>query len=91
MTNTNWYDTILDFSRDTENKQYSGYEEWKKANADIIKSKEIENLEKMLEHKDRNKSKREHKREVISSKVNTQNLTTKGYQEKEISGKEIGE
>ena len=57
--NTNWYATILGFFRDedTENEQDSGYEEWKKENADIINLKEIANLEKMLEHKDRNKSK----------------------------------
>ena len=36
--NTNWYATILGFFRDedTENEQDSGYEEWKKENADII-------------------------------------------------------
>ena len=40
--NTNWYATILGFFRDedTENEQDSGYEEWKKENADIINLKE---------------------------------------------------
>ena len=44
--NTNWYATILGFFRDedTENEQDSGYEEWKKENADIINLKEIANL-----------------------------------------------
>ena len=87
--NTNWYATILGFFRDedTENEQDSGYEEWKKENADIINSKDIANLEKMLEHKDRNKSKnkrKEQKEKVINpEEVDIQNLsTTKGYEEK---------
>lgn len=88
--NTNWYATILGFFRDedTENEQDSGYEEWKKENADIINSKEIANLEKMLEHKDRNKSKKrkeqKEKEKVINpEEVDIQNLsTTKGYEEK---------
>ena len=85
--NTNWYATILGFFRDedTENEQDSGYEEWKKENADIINSKEIANLEKMLEHKDRNKSKNKRKEEKVinSEEVDIQNLsTTKGYEEK---------
>ena len=49
--------------------------------------KEIANLEKMLEHKDRNKSKnkrKEQKEKVINpEEVDIQNLsTTKGYEEK---------
>lgn len=88
--NTNWYATILGFFRDedTENEQDSGYEEWKKENADIINSKKIANLEKMLEHKDRNKSRnkrKEQKEKVInnSKEVDIQNLsTTKEYEEK---------
>ena len=79
--NTNWYATILGFFRDedTENEQDSGYEEWKKENADIINSKEIANLEKMLEHKDRNKE----EKVINSEEVDIQNLsTTKGYEEK---------
>ena len=78
--NTNWYATILGFFRDedTENEQDSGYEEWKKENGI---------LEKMLEHKDRNKSKnkrKEQKEKVINpEEVDIQNLsTTKGYEEK---------
>lgn len=96
--NTNWHATILGFFRDedTENEQDSGYEEWKKENADIINLKEIANLEKMLEHKDRNKSKnkrKEQKEKVINpEEVDIQNLsTTKGYEEKIMNGKEIGE
>ena len=87
--NTNWYATILGFFRDedTENEQDSGYGEWKNENADIINLKEIANLEKMLEHKDRNKSKnkrKEQKEKVINpEEVDIQNLsTTKGYEEK---------
>ena len=70
--NTNWYATILGFFRDedTENEQDSGYEEWKKENADIINLKEIANLEKMLEHKDRNKSKnKEYKFEYVNGSL----------------------
>ena len=65
-----------------------GFEDFfKKENADIINLKEIANLEKMLEHKDRNKSKnkrKEQKEKVINpEEVDIQNLsTTKGYEEK---------
>ena len=60
--NTAWYETIRNFfisddeieNRDENDK---GYQEWKKANADIIDKKAIENLEKMLEHKDKKKRK----------------------------------
>ena len=60
--NTAWYETIRSFFiSDDEIKNESsndkGYQEWKKANADIIDEKSIANLEKMLEHKDKNKRK----------------------------------
>ena len=51
--NTAWLETIRSFfvsEEDSEDEKNNGYEEWKRANADIIDQKAIANLEKMLEH-----------------------------------------
>lgn len=50
--NTAWLETIRSFLAPEENiedEKNSGYEEWKRANADIIDQKAIANLEKMME------------------------------------------
>ena len=62
--NTNWYATILGFLEMKIQKMNKivDTKNGKKENADIINLKEIANLEKMLEHKDRNKSKNKKKR-----------------------------
>ena len=72
--NTAWYETIRSFFiSDDEIKNESsndkGYQEWKKANADIIDEKAIENLEKMIEHKD--KKKRESTKTSVVEKAET--------------------
>ena len=66
---TAWLETIRSFfisDEEIENKDENDkdYQEWKKANADIIDEKAIANLEKMLEHKDR-KRKKESKTTVV--------------------------
>ena len=89
--NTNWYDTILSFFRDeeTENEQNNEYEKWKKENADILNSTEIENLEKMLEHKDKKKTKKNQNKiknsenKVRNSEINKTNLDIKEHNEKD--------
>lgn len=59
--NTAWLETIRNFfkedCKDVENENDSGYQEWKRENADIIDETRIKNLEKMMEHKDRRKRK----------------------------------
>ena len=60
--NTAWLETIRNFfisdeQIENEDNNDKGYQEWKKANADIIDEKAITNLEKMLEHKDKKKRK----------------------------------
>ena len=50
--NTAWLETIRSFfvsEEDSEDEKNNGYEEWKRANADIIDQKAIANLEKMIE------------------------------------------
>ena len=71
---TAWLETIRNFFiSDDEIKNESsndkGYQEWKKANADIIDEKAIENLEKMIEHKD--KKKRESTKTSVVEKAET--------------------
>ena len=86
--NTAWYETIRSFFiSDDEIKNESsndkGYQEWKKANADIIDEKAITNLEKMLEHKDKNK--RKLARTSVVEKTESVNVEDLGleYQQKE--------
>ncbi len=86
--NTAWYETIRSFFiSDDEIKNESsndkGYQEWKKANADIIDEKSIANLEKMLEHKDKNK--RKLARTSVVEKTESVNVEDLGleYQQKE--------
>lgn len=50
--NTAWLETIRSFFAPEENveeENNKGYEEWKRANADVINQKAISNLEKMIE------------------------------------------
>lgn len=50
--NTAWLETIRSFfapEENVEDEKNNGYEEWKRANADIIDQKAIANLEKMIE------------------------------------------
>jgi len=66
---TAWLATIRGFfvsdeEIENESNNDKGYQDWKKANADIIDEKAIANLEKMLEHKDR-KRKKESKTTVV--------------------------
>ena len=67
--NTAWLETIRNFfisdeQIENEDNNDKGYQEWKKANADIIDEKAITNLEKMLEHKDK-KRRKESKTTVV--------------------------
>lgn len=67
--NTAWLETISNFfisdeQIENEDNNDKGYQEWKKANADIIDEKAITNLEKMLEHKDK-KRRKESKTTVV--------------------------
>lgn len=69
---TAWLETIRGFfisdeeieNEDNIDNKDNGYQEWKKANADIIDEKAITNLEKMLEHKDK-KRRKESKTTVV--------------------------
>lgn len=72
--NTAWLETIRNFfisdeQIENEDNNDKGYQEWKKANADIIDEKAITNLEKMLEHKD--KKKRESTKTTVVEKAET--------------------
>lgn len=72
--NTAWLETIRNFfisdeQIENEDNNDKGYQEWKKANADIIDEKAITNLEKMLEHKD--KKKRESTKTSVVEKAET--------------------
>lgn len=83
--NTAWYETIRNFfisDEEIENKDENdkGYQEWKKANADIIDKKAIENLEKMLEHKD--KKKRKSTNTSVVEKAETEAVEIGGNEEK---------
>ena len=93
--NTAWYETIRSFFiSDDEIKNESsndkGYQEWKKANADIIDEKAITNLEKMLEHKDK-KRRKESKTTVVEKANTTQVKTTSGENKKYIRDYDRGE
>ena len=71
---TAWLETIRNFfisdeEMENEDNNDEGYKEWKKANADIIDEKAIENLEKMIEHKD--KKKRESTKTSVVEKAET--------------------
>ena len=74
---TAWLETIRGFfisdeeieNEDNIDNKANGYQEWKKANADIIDEKAITNLEKMLEHKD--KKKRESTKTSVVEKAET--------------------
>ena len=84
--NTAWLKTIRDFfisdeQIENEDNNDKGYQEWKKANADIIDEKAITNLEKMLEHKDK-KRRKESKTTVVEKANTTQVKTTSGENKK---------
>ena len=91
--NTAWYETIRNFfisDEEIENKDENDkdYQEWKKANADIIDEKAIVNLEKMLEHKDKKKRKssktsvvEKAQTEAIKMDKNKENVQEKGYEQ----------
>ena len=86
--NTAWLETIRNFfisdeQIENEDNNDKGYQEWKKANADIIDEKAITNLEKMLEHKDKNK--RKLARTSVVEKTESVNVEDLGleYQQKE--------
>ena len=86
--NTAWLETIRNFfisdeQIENEDNNDKGYQEWKKANADIIDEKSIANLEKMLEHKDKNK--RKLARTSVVEKTESVNVEDLGleYQQKE--------
>ena len=96
--NTAWYETIRNFfisDEEIENEDNmvntdKGYQEWKKANADIINEKAITNLEKMLEHKDK-KRRKEPKPSLVETAETTQVRTTGEETEKVKSNYERGE
>ena len=91
--NTAWLETIRNFfisDEEIENKDENdkGYQEWKKANADIIDEKAIANLEKMLEHKDKKKRKssktsvvEKAQTEAIKMNKNKGNIQENGYEQ----------
>ena len=73
--NTAWLETIRNFfisdeQIENEDNNDKGYQEWKKANADIIDEKAITNLEKMLEHKD--KKRRKESKTTVVEKAKTE-------------------
>ncbi len=73
--NTAWLETIRNFfisdeQIENEDNNDKGYQEWKKANADIIDEKAITNLEKMLEHKD--KKRRKESKTTVVEKAETE-------------------
>ena len=93
--NTAWLKTIRDFfisdeQIENEDNNDKGYQEWKKANADIIDEKAITNLEKMLEHKDK-KRRKISKDSVVEKTEATQVRTTSKENKKDISDYERGE
>ena len=81
--NTAWLETIRNFfisDEEIENEDNmldtdKGYQDWKKANADIINENEIKNLEKMLEHKDK-KRRKPSKNSVVEKTEVTQVIAT---------------
>lgn len=93
--NTAWLETIRNFfisdeQIENEDNNDKGYQEWKKANADIIDEKAITNLEKMLEHKDK-KRRKESKTTVVEKANTTQVKTTSGENKKYIRDYDRGE
>ena len=96
--NTAWLETIRNFfisDEEIENEDNmldtdKGYQDWKKANADIINENEIKNLEKMLEHKDK-KRRKEPKPSLVETAKTTQVRTTCKETEKGESNYERGE
>ena len=95
---TAWLETIRGFfisdeeieNEDNIDNKDNGYQEWKKANADIIDEKAITNLEKMLEHKDK-KRRKESKTTVVEKANTTQVKTTSGENKKYIRDYDRGE
>ena len=92
---TAWLATIRGFfvsdeEIENESNNDKGYQDWKKANADIIDEKAITNLEKMLEHKDK-KRRKESKTTVVEKANTTQVKTTSGENKKYIRDYDRGE
>ena len=90
---TAWLETIRGFfipDDEIENKDENdkGYQEWKKANADIIKENEIKNLEIMLKHNDRKRRKesettvvKKAETEAVEINEDKENVYKNGYEQ----------
>ena len=94
--NTAWLKTIRDFfisdeQIENEDNNDKGYQEWKKANADIIDEKAIANLEEMLKHKDRKRRKESRTTVVEKTKTTEERAINSNEIEKNKSNYERGE